>query len=577
MYVRPFRPISALLLSFVAVTGLAATALAAPKDKAAMKLHDAAMNEDYLNVDFAKAEKKLSDAIKLCGANGCSPDVLGKLHVSLGTVLGIGQNKMDAAKAEFQAALKADPNAQLDKSLSTPQLQATFDEAKGGGGEKPPPTKKGPGGDLPMTPPPESPVNTPVPIYIDVPSDLSPGKVTLRYKPFGGTSWKSLEMRKMGDGYGAEIPCEDTTTTGEIKFYITVADTDGAPIATAGTLKEPYRVTVKNELDGEAPHLPGKKPPKQCAAKGECPPGLPGCAEAGGPQRGDKAEGATCDTTTECQAGLTCLNGTCAPEAGGGGAKGKPKKNVIGAYAQFDLTLYGSKAPGGGSAGVCDVSNSNSYACFYTGTSHEFYGAPDDGVANTDSVAGGFAFAGMRALVGYDRQLLSKVPLSLGLRFGVAFPSMPSPDNAPQGRAGPTGLNWAPVSGFPPIHAEGRLTYSLGGALFEGGKAHPYFFVGGGVARVTTSVQVQVCDQLTEGGEFVPTPSKVCRGGGSRNSRPVTLDAYQIEGLNFVAVGAGTNYGITDNFGIAAELKIMFMVPTFGVVFSPTLGPVVAF
>ncbi len=580
MQARPFRSLPALCLSLAALVGLASSAFAAgPKDKAALKLHDSAMNEDYLNVEFPKAEKKLKDALKACGASGCSPAVVAKIHVSLGTVYGVGMSKMDQAKTEFKAAIKADSGAALDKSLATPELQKAFDETKGGGskgedGEKP--TKKAPGGDLPHTPTTESGVNSPVPVYIDVPSDLGASKVTLRYKPFGGTAWKSVTMAKAGDGYGAEIPCDDTTTTGEIKYYITVSDDGGSPVAQAGTLKEPYRVTIKNELEGEAPHLPGKPPPKQCAAKGECPPGLPGCPEAGAKPTG-KGDGATCESNSDC-ASSNCLNGTCVGDAPAA-SSGKTKRNVVGAYIQFDLTLLGSKAPSTPSTngdGVCSVNSSGSYACFETGTTHQFFGAPDDTVSNTDSIAGGFAFAGIRALIGFDRQLSAKLPLSVGIRFGVAPGGIPNPDNTPLHKS-KDDLGWAPVPGFPPIHAEARLMYSFGGALYEQGKFHPFVFIGGGAGRVGAAVSVKVCDQLSETGNFNPKATGGCPKSAKNPGRELDLDAYQIEGLGFVAPGVGFNYGITDHFGLAAELKVMFMLPTFGIVLSPTLGPIVAF
>jgi opacity protein-like surface antigen len=581
------RPVRSLLTlsraaAFFALSALAATAYGAgEKDKAALKLHDSAMNEDYLAVEFPKAEKKLKDAIKLCGASGCSPAVLGKLHVALATVNGVGQSKYDVAKEEFVAALKADPNAAPDKGLSTPELMTAYNEAKGGAGateapvEKP--TKRAPGGDLPHTAPTESGVNSPLPVYIDVPTDLGAAKVTLRYKPFGGTAWKTIEMHKMGEGYGAEIPCDDMNTTGDVKYYITVSDDTNSPIAQAGTLKEPYRVPIKNELEGEAPHLPGRPPPKQCAAKGDCPPGLPGCPAVAG-TRGDKTEGAICETTTECQSGLACLNGTCvedksAPEEPG--AK-KGKHNVIGAFLQLDMTLLKSKTPSSSSPGVCAQSNSSSYGCFEKGTSHQFFGEPDDTVKNTDGVSGGFAFAGARALIGYDRQLLATQGLYLGARFGIAFGgSMPTPDNTPESELQTAGLGWQPAKSFPPIHAEARIGYALGGTIFEGGHFHPYVYAGFGVGRVTASVNVNVCDKLDSSGKTVTASAgKDCN---NHKDRATTVDAYQIEGLNFAPFGIGTTYGITENFGIAAELKVMVMFPTVGVVFSPTIGPVVAF
>jgi hypothetical protein len=199
---RALRALSALGLAAFSLTALPLPAEAAgEKDKDAMKLHDQAMDEDYLSVEFAKAEKKLKDALKKCGADGCTPKVLGKLHVAMGTVHG-ANGKMDLAKESFIAALKADPTAALNESLTTPDLAKAFKEAqKAAGvtakpagekptgekptgekptgekptgetptGEKPtgeaPEGPKKPAGDLNHTPPAEQAVNTPVPIYL---------------------------------------------------------------------------------------------------------------------------------------------------------------------------------------------------------------------------------------------------------------------------------------------------------------------------------------------------------------------------------------------------------------------------
>ncbi len=188
MHLRPLRSLSALSLASALLLGLAPSAHAGARDKEAQKLFDAAINEDYLNADFVKAEKKLTTAVTKCGASGCSPELLGKIHVALGTVFGVGLSKMDEAKGEFAAALKADPKAALDPSLTTPDLTRAFDEAKkAAGGSKPPPPppddeepapppkprKPAPSADAGHTPPAESQVNTPLPIYVE-PSDEVP-------------------------------------------------------------------------------------------------------------------------------------------------------------------------------------------------------------------------------------------------------------------------------------------------------------------------------------------------------------------------------------------------------------------
>lgn len=55
------------------------------------------------------------------------------------------------------------------------------------------------------------------------------------------------------------------------------------------------------------------------------------------------------------------------------------------------------------------------------------------------------------------------------------------------------------------------------------------------------------------------------------------MNSYFVTGTGFVDVGAGLVLGLTDNFGLAGELKLNFFLPSFGFALSPTLGPVVAF
>jgi len=586
VYLRPFGSLAAFALSAVVVGGLCGypgTAFAAgEKDKEALKLHDQAMDEDYLAVEFDKAEKKLRDALKRCGDDGCSPKVVGKLHIALGTVYG-GSNKLDKAKEEFVEALKADPSAALLESFTTPELTKAFEEAKkqakpGKPPVKPPPSGGGedggedggdkPGGDLEHTPIAEQAVNTPVPVFIEVGDDVTVEKATLRYKPFGAAKWTSLEMQRVGKGWGAEIPCADVTTTGDVKYYIVVTDDQGEQLK-AGSQKEPYRVAIKRELEGDEPSLPGKKPPKQCAAKEDCPPGLPGCASGKGEKRGEKGWGATCDADQECQAGLICQNGQCEEGKRDGGDEGpqpagKGKKNIIGLGVQGDLMLISS------AENVCS-GESDAYYCFYEGGTDRFFGDPI-AAQGTNGIQGGFAPASLRVFGSYDRELVKvgSGTIGAGLRFGIAFGGHPASDQAP-----PNALHPAIVN-FPPIHGELRGWYSFLGSQFEQGQIRPFGFIGLGLAKVSGSVPVTVCDKLLRSGEDPIDPGDDnCPGSTPAVSR--NLDAYQISGLNFVSVGAGATYAFTPNFGVTAEVKAMFMLTTFAVVLAPSLGPVFAF
>ena len=293
----PARLKFTLLIALSVLTALFSSHVAeaaGKKDKDALKLYDKAMDEDYLSVEFDKAEVKLKKALDTCGKDGCSPEVLGKIHVGMATVHGVGQSKLDAAKTDLVAALKADPSCKLIDGLTTPELEKKFKEAKdeaggkssgsggtndggeggeGGEGGAAPAAKVG---DFAHTPLAEAPINTPLPIFAEVPDDIGATKVVVRYKPYGGNKWQTLQLKKIENGFGGEIPCSDITTTGDVRYYIIATDDQGLSLAQAGSLKEPFRVPVKNKISGDAPSLPGKNPPKACAAAQECPPGLPG-------------------------------------------------------------------------------------------------------------------------------------------------------------------------------------------------------------------------------------------------------------------------------------------------------------
>ncbi|WP_437617721.1 tetratricopeptide repeat protein [Sorangium sp. So ce1151] len=569
------------LTSLFVLGAPAAAGAAGEKDAEAMKLHNQAMDDDYLSVEFDKAEKKLRDALKRCEKNACTKPVVGKLHIALGTVYG-GGNKLDQARAEFVLALQADPKAALIDALTTPELAQAFKEAqkeaqaagKPGADETSGEAggKKAAAGDVPHTPVAEQAVNTPVPVYIEIPEEIDASKATLRYKPFGSRKWKSLEMTRMGDGFGAEIPCEDVTTTGDIRYFVIVRDEAGDPVGTAGSMQAPHRVPIKNEIEQE-PSLPGQEPPKRCAAKEDCPPGLPGCPDADG-KRGDKAWGSTCEETVECQSGLVCLNGTCeqgTDEGGGGGAAGrKGNRNVIGLWGELDLLLVR------GTDYVCSGSDA-AYACFYSGGGgHQFYGEPAD-LPGTNGVKGGLSPAGGRVMLSYDRQVFSDLPLLLGARLGFAFGGSPTSEDTPPAWTGDEKQNpHLQALSFLPFHGEIRATYFfLGDRIVEKGGFRPYAFLSPiGLAQVNASVPVDVCDRRQEDGSLQ-------NGIGSNrcpsDSRFVeNLDAFQITGRNFSGFGAGVVYGITPNLGVSAELKVMLMWPTLGLVFAPTIGPVFA-
>jgi hypothetical protein len=116
-----------------------ALALAAPKDKAASQMKTEAMQTDYAETNFKKAEQKLKKAIAQCGASGCSNQVLGELHRDLATVYIAGLKQNAKGKTELKQALHVNPDLQLDEDFATPELRKLFKEL---GGHEPKPVEE---------------------------------------------------------------------------------------------------------------------------------------------------------------------------------------------------------------------------------------------------------------------------------------------------------------------------------------------------------------------------------------------------------------------------------------------------
>ena len=308
---RRFRWLA--LLMFVGVLFSPSLAKAGPKDAAALKR-------------ARRHQQRLSGDELRRGQRGCglassrnerrSAQTIARLHRDLGVVLVAGMSRIEDGKKEFAEALKADPGIALEKDLVTPEVDQAFQAAQGGGAggatpSKPPKSGASAGGDLVHTPPAEQAVLTPVPIYVELPDGVNAAKVIARYKAFGTPDWKTLELRKMGNGYGAEVPCQEVgSATGDLSYYVQVTDAAGDVVATSGSRNAPNKVAIKNELTGEAPHLPGKPPSAQCGNKADCPPGFQAACPA--KEEALNKAGATPAEGRRVRRGTRVQNGQCA-------------------------------------------------------------------------------------------------------------------------------------------------------------------------------------------------------------------------------------------------------------------------
>jgi hypothetical protein len=347
-------------------------------------------------------------------------------------------------------------------------------------------------------------------------------------------------MKKMKTGYGVELPCiEIGSTPGDLKYYIQAVGANGDVIATNGTKNAPLKVAVKAQLGGEAPHLPGKPPPKQCQGGGgtDCPPEFPGCKST------KKGAGFSCESDLECQSDQ-CKDGKCfseeTPEAKcdsdqgceagqycNGGICTGPRKNWIGGMLEQDAVLANSASD------VC--LNQSDYTCF--DDQGNYYDGQHARPGASDEVAGGFTPSTTRILIAYDRVMSDNV--MLGVRLGYAFGGGPQvPETATSSAGKP----------FFPAHIEARASYWFGSDPFIRVGIRPYVVGALGAAEFDGKVSVKVYDGTT-----------------NANATPINASAWKKAGSFFVAGGFGLMYALDHNSGIVLELKGMATVPTVGV------------
>ena len=524
------RPLLALAL-VMAARGAAA----GPRDAQAKKALNEAMEVDYLNTEFDKAEQKLKTAIEACGADGCAPVLKAKLYVALGSVLAGGKKQLDDAKDAFIEALKLDKAAALDPDVASTEIGYAFEKAKAE--LKLGPTPAPPPKDLRHTPPEEQRVSTPVPLFVELTPDLlaKAKKLTLAYKPPGAADWKTLVLKKVGESaFGINVPCDDLRSEGTLQYAITVEGDAGAVLASAGTRTSPLSTTIKAKIDGEPPHWPGFAPSATCGAKVDA-----------GPKQ--------CIDDRQCNGGLACIGGECVKRPADGAMAAGVRKNWVSVGFSPDISLVS-----GTDVCTADSQANNHFACFREdGTRYQ--GVPTTkGDKIGDNVNLGPALSTMRIVLGYDRLLLDN--LTAGVRVGFAF------NGAPAG------------ADFLPLHLEVRGAYWLGKDPFAQPGARPYVFASGGLAQVDTKVNVEVLEDGEACGADDPSirsskcnhPSSPADDRTERRIQPLT--AYRQAGFGFAGIGVGFSYAPMPLVAFNVALRGSITFPVVTAVLSPEAG-----
>jgi hypothetical protein len=215
--------------------------------------------------EFEKARELLKRALDMCKASGLEQHpVAARTHVHMGVIIIQGFKSPDLGKKQFAKALEIDPNITITKSLSTPDLEEAFAEAKAGGSA----LAGGGENDAAAPPPPAAPprpaaretaVRTDAPsssgfsyhtvsevrqgssiiVTVTVEETLKFSKLVLAYREQGTSDFLGREMEPVGDGaYRAEIPASATGGS-SVAYYMEAQDDNGNPVASRGTETRP--------------------------------------------------------------------------------------------------------------------------------------------------------------------------------------------------------------------------------------------------------------------------------------------------------------------------------------------------
>jgi hypothetical protein len=510
---RTFRPA---LGAFLALVLAAQLASAAGADDSAKKLSRQAMEEDYLATNMDAALAKLQKALKTCGKNKCSKDVVTELYGNLGTVYAAGLARPAEAVDAFKKMLEADPQAKPNSAYLTGDVQKAYDEAKAAMAPAAPTAPQAPEVVvLEEKPWAEQATYHSVPVYVEVPEGTEASSVTVRFRVPGAQDWREVKLQKQDGGFGGYIPCTATEKPGKLVYFVTAFDVNLDRVASAGSAAEPRVVEIKTAISGRQPSLPGKVPPSACPRP---------------------EQRLSCETNDDCPGTQECVKLTCVdsdtvshPEQDAEKAR---KRNWLSLAFSPDLTVVSSASD------ACSTSaqEDGKLSCFFAGND-QYQGTPvASGTSNT--LNGGVGTGTMRVMAGYDRVIGTR--MTLGARVGFAFLGHPERDDGKK---------------FLPFHAEARFAFFFNKDPFKEKGVRPYVFANGGVAEANARVSTTIV---------------VDDGSGKTNNYDV--DVYQKAGPAFGGAGVGLQYAVSPEAAMVVEVAGRAMFPTFAPVIAPSLG-----
>lgn len=120
-----------IVVSTLAVATIVSSSIASAQSPAArVRTLDEQALAAYHELDLARADELLGAALEIALSEGVTGADLARVHLTRGVIAVAGHGDRARGVDAFMAALQADPAAQVDVSLSTPEVQSAFATAQ---------------------------------------------------------------------------------------------------------------------------------------------------------------------------------------------------------------------------------------------------------------------------------------------------------------------------------------------------------------------------------------------------------------------------------------------------------------
>jgi hypothetical protein len=233
------------------------------RSKADIEAKIKAAMENYDLLEYEEARKLLNQALTVAKkAKMESEPITARVHLSLGIVYFAGLGDAESAKLSFLNAVEIDPNVQIEKAYSTPEMSKLLEDARaenpGGGTDEP----KGPTGPAPLevdcaavtgmqhTLVEEAAGGADLTLQAALGADVQPAKVAIMYRPRGASEFNEAPMT-LGSTcvYSGSVPA--SALAGDlVHYYIAAYNAAGKVIASKGSAGSPNIIEVSAATGG---------------------------------------------------------------------------------------------------------------------------------------------------------------------------------------------------------------------------------------------------------------------------------------------------------------------------------------